>query len=230
MDEKVKMNGSDLIPEVNQKITRHVNSLSDPNRASRKRGLDGIKTELFGKDLPCETVTNMYRDLQGPLVLLMADPVEKCREITVTIVEKYIELTGDIESTSPLIVPMLVQRLGQQDLIEPSEELRLQLTQLATALVQLSKKKNGLYLDDYIKVLQRTLIDPYYEVRKESCKCASILSQSIPEFFHQQSESLIKPLLHSISHQHSRVRVAVVNAIGNNRISIDIKFPLVDGN
>lgn len=214
MEEKMSMNESELLQEVRQKITRHVNSLGDPNRATRKRGLEGIKKELFGTKLPTDTVTNLYKDLQGPLVLLVTDPVEKCRELTISLVEKYIEVTGDFGSTLPLMVPMFVQRMGQQDIVETSEELRLQLSQLATSLVQLTKKGNALYLDDYIKVLQRTLVDPYYEVRKESCKCASILAESIPQHFHQQSESLIKPLLHSISHQHSRVRLAVVNAIG----------------
>lgn len=34
------------------------------------------------------------------------------------------------------------------------------------------------------------------------------------EHFHMQSESLIKPLMQTISHQHFRVRVAVIQATG----------------
>lgn len=34
------------------------------------------------------------------------------------------------------------------------------------------------------------------------------------EHFHMQSESLVKPLMQTIAHQHSRVRVSVIEATG----------------
>lgn len=34
------------------------------------------------------------------------------------------------------------------------------------------------------------------------------------EHFHMQAESLVKPLMMTIAHQHSRVRVSVVEATG----------------
>ena len=43
---------------------------------------------------------------------------------------------------------------------------------------------------------------------QESCSCCIKLAEAIPMAFHQQSESLAKPLLTSMAHQHSRVRVA----------------------
>lgn len=215
MEGKMKMNGENMDPEVSQKISRLINFLGDSNRSTRKRGLDGLKNELYNNSLQLDMMKIIYKEVQGAVIKLIADPVEKCRELAITIVEKYLEISADVDAVLPYMVPNLVQRLGQQEVIEPSEELRLQLSELTTSLVQLAKKKNALYLDDCIKILQRTLVDPFYEVRKEACKCASILAQSIPEHFHQQSESLIKPLLHSVSHQHSKVRIAVVNAIGN---------------
>ncbi|KAF6020840.1 HEATR2 [Bugula neritina] len=220
MEENSGNCNSELIAELNQKIARHSNFLTDSNRASRKRGLEGIIKELFSGALSSSssTVVVVYKSVQVAVTKLIADPVEKCRELAISTVEKYLELTNDYSTVLPAIVPYLVQRLGQQEIIEPSEELRLQLSQLTTKLVCLSEKQNSLYLDDYIKVLQRTLVDPFYEVRKEACKCASILAKSIPEHFHLQSESLIKPLLHSISHQHYKVRVAVINAIGKHII------------
>ena len=36
----------------------------------------------------------------------------------------------------------------------------------------------------------------------------------LSEHFHMQAESLVKPLMQSISHQHSRVRVSVLEATG----------------
>ena len=65
-----------------------------------------------------------------------------------------------------------------------------------------------------MRILQRTIVDQYPEVKKESCQCASKLAKAVPQVFHQQSESLIKPLILTLSHQHSKVRVAAILAIG----------------
>ncbi|KFP77281.1 HEAT repeat-containing protein 2, partial [Apaloderma vittatum] len=70
------------------------------------------------------------------------------------------------------------------------------------------------YLTDVIRILQATLLDHYAEVRRESCQCAVACAQAVPEHFHMQSESLIKPLMQTISHQHYRVRVDVIQATG----------------
>jgi dynein assembly factor 5, axonemal len=73
---------------------------------------------------------------------------------------------------------------------------------------------SSIYSIVQVKILQRTIIDPFPEVKKESCLCASKLAKAIPQYFHMQSESLIKPLLVTLTHQHSRVRIAAVLAIG----------------
>ncbi|XP_010157393.1 PREDICTED: HEAT repeat-containing protein 2, partial [Eurypyga helias] len=70
------------------------------------------------------------------------------------------------------------------------------------------------YLTDVIRILQATLLDQYAEVRRESCRCAMACAQAMPEHFHMQSESLIKPLMQTISHQHYRVRIDVIQATG----------------
>uniref|UniRef100_A0A803VEZ2 Dynein axonemal assembly factor 5 n=2 Tax=Ficedula albicollis TaxID=59894 RepID=A0A803VEZ2_FICAL len=70
------------------------------------------------------------------------------------------------------------------------------------------------YLGDIARILQATLLDHYAEVRRESCSCAAACARAMPEHFHLQSESLIKPLMQTISHQHYRVRVDVIQATG----------------
>ncbi|NWV57716.1 DAAF5 factor, partial [Daphoenositta chrysoptera] len=72
----------------------------------------------------------------------------------------------------------------------------------------------GPHLGDIARLLQATLLDHYAEVRRESCRCAVACARAVPEHFHMQSESLIKPLMQTISHQHYRVRVDVIQATG----------------
>lgn len=41
-----------------------------------------------------------------------------------------------------------------------------------------------------------------------------LFSSFFPEHFHMQAESLVKPLMQTIAHQHSRVRVSVIEVTG----------------
>ena len=54
---------------------------------------------------------------------------------------------------------------------------------------------------------------------QESCKCSCLLAKTIPDQFYYQAESLVKPLLLSIAHQHSKVRLAVLE-VGCNFTAI----------
>ena len=62
----------------------------------------------------------------------------------------------------------MVQRLGQPELVEPCEELRLYTVEMLRSVTELSGAKIGVYIDDMIKILQRTLVDPFHDVRKVS--------------------------------------------------------------
>ena len=68
----------------------------------------------------------------------------------------------------PLLLPVLVSRLGSDEVTEPSEELRLQLLQLLSAVVKACAAGMAPYLDDMILILQRTIVDPYPELKKVS--------------------------------------------------------------
>ena len=66
----------------------------------------------------------------------------------------------------PYIIPTVAQRLGQPEITEPCEELRLSLVQLLTVLTEITKSKVGLYIDDLVRIMQRTVVDQFHEVKK----------------------------------------------------------------
>ena len=143
-------------------------------------------------------------------------------------------LVTNMAAFLPYIIPTCVQRLGQQELVESCEELRLLVLQLLISIIELCKEKMNIYIDDLIKILQRTISDPFHQVKKvdiflckcyckvyinvvisfflyqESCRCTCLLAKAIPEQFYYQADSLVKPLIQAITHQHSKVRVAVI--------------------
>ena len=201
-------------------IGRHINCLSDDNRSIRKRALIEITRNILHLDeqlSPVVLESVLLKSLLTPYLKLFADPVEKCRELSIHFIKQCMENMDNQYLLLSNVIPVLVQRLGQKDVVETSEELRSQLIELLHKLIIVSPDKYlPPYLDDIITVLQKTICDIYPEVKKESCKTASNLAKAIPSHFHMQSESIIQPLLLSISHQHSRVRVAVIESIGKS--------------
>ncbi|XP_075141174.1 dynein axonemal assembly factor 5 [Leptodactylus fuscus] len=200
--------------EVSQAVARHLNCLCDGNKSTRKRALASIQKEAEDQRLSSGALQEVFGELLKPLLRCLCDPMEKCREIAIQTLTYCVSSVPRPEEALPYLVPAITQRLGQPDIMEPSEELRLGLAELLTLLVEVSGKKLGPYLDEMVRILQRTIVDPFPDVKKESCKCAANYARSVPEHFHMQSESLIKPLMQTISHQHSKVRIAVIQATG----------------
>ncbi|KAK3735234.1 hypothetical protein QZH41_008428, partial [Actinostola sp. cb2023] len=199
-----------------QAIQRDINCLSDPNRTTRRRALDKIKKDVLQRKplLSPEVVQKLLEELVKPLLKLFSDPTEKCRELAVQIVTEFYKRVVDMTVFLPYIIPTITQRLGQPEIVETSEELRLVLMENLLSVIELSQSKMSVYIDDMIKILQRTNVDPFHEVRKESFRCINTLAPAIPEQFHFQGNSLVNSLLKTISHQHSKVRQACIQTIG----------------
>lgn len=199
-----------------QGIARHINCLGEESRNTRKKALESIRNDTVNRKPALESsdLGPIFSEVLKPLLKTFFDPVEMCRELSVAIVCRFFQKVSDPEERYSYVFPVLVQRLGQQDITEPSEEMRLKLMELFSVLVDRSGEKLPAYLEDSVKILQRTLVDPFPEVKKESCICASKIAMAIPQYFYSVSEMLVKPLLMSVTHQHSRMRALVVITIG----------------
>uniref|UniRef100_H2YGR6 TOG domain-containing protein n=1 Tax=Ciona savignyi TaxID=51511 RepID=H2YGR6_CIOSA len=205
--------GVETTDSVRKLLQRHVNCLSDESKITRKRGLLDLRKETIDRHLGGTLLQEISVEVLKPTLKCLSDTSEKNRELATMLIANYIEVIPSPEDTLAYIIPTLAQRLGQQEIAEQSEELRLLILQtILFPCVELSGKNIAGYLDEMIQILQRLIIDPYAEVRKVSCKLAGILARSIPEYFHMQSESLIQSLMMSITHQHSKVRIAVIEA------------------
>lgn len=199
-----------------QGLARHVNCLGEENRNTRRNALMSIKKETVDRKPALENteLQLVFSELLKPLLKSLSDPVEKCRELSISILFSFFRRASNPENYLSYTIPVLVQRLGQQEITEPSEEIRLQLLEFLVFIIESCGKKIAVYVEDCVRILQRTILDPYADVKKESCRCSSLLAKSSPEHFYMQAESLVKPLLMCIAHQHSKVRVIVVETIG----------------
>uniref|UniRef100_A0A8C3TCU0 Dynein axonemal assembly factor 5 n=1 Tax=Chelydra serpentina TaxID=8475 RepID=A0A8C3TCU0_CHESE len=204
--------------EVVQALGRHLNGLQEPGREARLRALRAIRAEVQERPLSAPVLQEVFaKQLLRPLVrCLVGDPAERCRELAVQLTYHGLSHGARPAEALPCLLPALAQRLcppqGQSH--EPCEELRLALIQVLGLLLELCEAALAPYLPEVIHILQATLLDPYPEVKRESCRCAAASARAMPEHFHMHSEFLIKPLMQTVSHQHFRVRVAVIQATG----------------
>ncbi|XP_072415938.1 dynein axonemal assembly factor 5-like [Chiloscyllium punctatum] len=198
-----------------QALSRYINCLSNESKSSRRRALECIRAgTVEQKELSSGVQQRLLTSLLQPLLRSLSDPAERCRELTALTLSDFIRAVPRPQEALPQLIPALVQRLGQQEITEPAEELRLILLELLVLTVEVCGRQLAPYLEDMVRILQRTIVDPFPEVKKKSCECAAKYAKCTPETFHMQSESLIKPLMQTISHQHSKVRVAVIQATG----------------
>ncbi|KAL4658134.1 dynein assembly factor 5, axonemal [Arapaima gigas] len=200
--------------EVLRALARHVNCLSEDNKATRRRALEAIRKETFEQRLSSAVLQDVFASLLKPLLKCLLDPTERCREAAVNMITDFLRNVPRPEEALPYFMPTFSQRLAGSELLEPSEELRLAMVQALSLSVEVCGARLAPYLDHMMRILQRTIVDPFPEVKKESCRCAVSFAKCVPDHFHMQSESLVKPLMQTLCHQHFRVRVAAIEATG----------------
>ena len=134
-------------------LVRHLNCLQDKNRSTRRRALEAVRTEIFSSGQADDRVAPDSRVVAltiCPLLRAFSDPVEKCRELAITTVGELLELTSEPESLLQWVIPTLVQRLAQPEIVEPSEELRLKLVELMHCAVDRCTVNLASYLNDLV--------------------------------------------------------------------------------
>ncbi|KAH6565449.1 hypothetical protein BASA60_009949 [Batrachochytrium salamandrivorans] len=212
--------------DILQSIQRDINVLgeSTSDRFAKKKALEHIYNETLSKKPPLSSflLSRMFSTILRPTLRAVADPVEKCRELSICIIAGFVKSVDDTSPFLPYIVPSFAARLAQPELVEPAEELRLQMICALLDIVKKSKSSFAPFVEDTLKILTRTLTDMYPEVKKESCKIVielCIHNIKPVAFYGDAVAKAILPVLH---HRHSSVRVIAIEALGD-AILVDAK-------
>ncbi|XP_013008094.2 dynein axonemal assembly factor 5 [Cavia porcellus] len=208
--------------ELSRVLSRLLPGLETDSKLGRRRALEALQhvlEETTGPSANPAAFQGPWARLLLPRLLrLLADPAEGCRALAVHLLDLGLRRAARPCDALPRLLPALTARLARPEPARPPleacEELRLALVQLLGLTVRLGGVALAPHLDDAVRALRGALLDPFAAVRRESCECAAALARATPDHFHMQSESLISPLMHTISHQHWKVRVAVIEATG----------------
>ncbi|XP_041504279.1 dynein assembly factor 5, axonemal isoform X2 [Microtus oregoni] len=208
--------------ELSRSLGRLLPGLETESKLGRRRALEALEhalEEAVRPGVDSAAFQGPWARLLLPRLLrLLTDPAEGCRALAAHLLDLGLRRAARPRDALPRLVPALTARLARPEPArlppEPCEELRLALVQLLRLAVDLGGAALSPHLDDAVRALRGALLDPFAAVRRESCECAAALARATPEHFHMQSESLIGPLMQTISHQHWKVRVAVIEATG----------------
>lgn len=181
-----------------------------------------------GDDVPPEGNKTVHETIFNKIYLYIlkgySDKYEICRCLSVDIMTLLLTHLTDNEYYLECIIPVLTKRLGQSEIIEDSEEMRYQLLQQLSFLIDKFKAKkptdDRLFksYNDIIDILLKTLRDPFPSVQEECCSIIVALSKE--KCFHYRSEVLVIPLTPILRHRQSKLRIAAINALGHVCLSI----------
>ena len=150
------------------------------------------------------------------LFVSLEDPVEKCRELTLSLMKRSLETCPAIDSSVLLeMTQKLCQRVDDVPFLEPAEELRLQ---VIDNLILLMKKHTDRVTSDIAETIQimlvKALTDHFPAVKRSCADLAIMIFRSFPSVAQKSFKSVLKSLLANASHQHSKTRLVTLQAIG----------------
>ena len=208
---------SEILPcaDLLQQHQRDLNCLSDENRQTRLRALKKLAALPEGGHPPPTLLSLWEHALRTPVLKLFSDPVEKVRELAITITTDLLRVfppAGTID-TAPFLVPVVVSRVAGATIEEGAEELRLLLLQLVELLLERARGAIGPSLPELVQLLSTSLNDSFPDAKKVSCTLTIQLARALPDLIVPHCASLSAALQPCLVHQHSRVRSIATEAL-----------------
>jgi len=219
-------------------LRRDVNCASqEEDRSGRRRALERIRDAFFGKrpEENLEVAGARSRVLEEVLLLALlarfGDSVEKCREIAIETVTRFLQEDLDsrkegendhrrlsesvIVSLAGEVVSQVDGRLDGSPFPEEAEELRLALMELLE-LILLHPAARSVVEREFeaiVRIIAGTSADNFPENKRQCAKCCIRLCREFPDRVHFSLEELLNPLVLNLGHQRAKVRQLSLEAI-----------------
>lgn len=212
--------GSDVVDKslvLLQKFQRDINRMSDSDRMTRKRGLQKLLEELpwkSGKQRG-ELEKLIAKNILFPLFEGLSDPVEKCRELCISLLTSSLSVMRPGSLNSEIMLKMirsLCDRLCDVPSKETSEELRLQILELIKEIMihaafSSSFNSNPVEVADLLlSTMVKALLDSFPAAKRACAEIVCTISVFSPVSVRMCFKPLLKSLIGNATHQHSKTR------------------------
>lgn len=204
-------------------LRRDLNCLADSDRSTRRRALERLQKLLLQGER--NHSSTYVADLQVAwddtilknILKALNDSVEKCRELSILIINGVVNRIQKVDETVALVIPVIAQRMGHLPLVESSEEIRLQMMNFICSgcIERCSEGTLKHVAQELTEVLCISLGDQFHEIKKGASRAIVMLMEHSNGIFSEMSEQLLRALLPNIGHTHSKVRIATLEAINS---------------
>jgi len=168
----------------------------------------------------------------------LSDKVEKNRELAILILKEFFSKVEDLTLAFPYLFPVLLERLNavniegtdglpeqmmpptaqkaqtMTEIIEPSEEVRLQIAELMSIIVSSTIPECfRAYLDDVSNILRALCMDPAGEVIYEGCHALQQFCENCNDLLLHFCTNLGRSTFTALTHKHAKVRIAGLKAL-----------------
>lgn len=211
------------------KLDNWIVTIQNQDRMTRQRGLKELLDFCRNEgNLTNENSMEVFDSVYLILIKCYSDRFEMCRSLSCLIVSEIVKFLEQNDYYLSLLVPVIAKRLATQDVIEESEEMRLQLLQQLNFIISKYQDLNSTGTvrgkadgedpllkpyNDIVDILKACLFDSYPAVLKECCAIIKVTANASPSF-HYRAESLADPLINLLKHRQSPVRIAAIEALG----------------
>lgn len=194
------------------------NNIQHADRSVRQNSLKKL-LEMCTTQKSQQEAVSLFDHFYLHIIKCYGDKFESCRCLAVEIMSSLLQTLPDNDFYVEAIVPVIARRVGQKEIIEESEELRLQLVQQLLQIIdkfpanELQGDRLKSSYNDIIDVLIKTLRDPYVNVQRECCSIVKSLANATPSF-HCRAETLADPLIALLKHRQWLSRKEAIAALG----------------
>lgn len=224
------------------KLEGWIVKIQNPERMVRQGALKALLEFCqFEGNLTAENSMEIFDFIYLCLIKCYSDRFEMCRSLSCSVVSEILKFLEQNDYYLSLLVPVIAKRLAVQDVVEESEEMRLQLLKQLNFIIDKYKNLNttgtvrgqsddeDLMLkpyNDIVDILKCCLLDSYPAILKECCDIILITSIASPSF-HYRAEALADPLLGLLRHRQSPIRIAAIEALGIVSLNIQSNAELI---
>ena len=192
------------------KFQRDLNRIIDTDKNTRRRGLQNLLDSLpWSNNNERQSLTQfIHTYLFDILLSSTSDPVEKCREISIQLIQKVLLTIPELKQNKSYIdklMPCLCNRLNDTPFPEPSEELRYELIQIIKPM--LIEGLTSTDVNIIITTLGKCLSDSFPNVKRLSAECITIIAQLYSDNMRMSYKAVLEPLVANGLHQHSKTRI-----------------------
>lgn len=193
-------------------------NLQSDDKRVRKQALMNFRTYLLTNEFTDEELQFIFNETHIYTLKAFRDKTEAVRSEAINFMRCLIlDKLPKNDYYLTYIFPVLVERIGTVELVEESEEVRLEMLQFMQSIIVKYSKTIHLkpFLNDCVSVLCETVKDKHPAIKELSCKCITQLAEACPDYFHTQAESLVKPVLTVFSYQRFKIRLEAIKCMGD---------------